>query len=198
LRSSLAIALVACAAASSGCAVAALELAPLALHAAGAVTSGALNAAANSAADHGDAKEDFVDKREHCDALEETPPNVIELRAAEQASSLEWRELSVNNATGDPIWAPALERGAASVWRPAENLLKMNFAPPLALPQKPGDSSFLAYAAAEPQTGVEQDQLTSLATQFGVQTGTFQWNQRPYQYAIVTKLPCFPIAEAKR
>jgi hypothetical protein len=177
-RLALPIALAALAATSSGCALAAIQLAPVAIQAVEAVGSGVLNMAANHAAAKGN--------------------NVIELRAPEAGSVVQWRELSVNNATGDPMWAPALDMGNSSLWRPAENLLKMSFAPPIALPQKPGNSNYLAYAAAQPQTGVEQDQLTGLATDFGAQTGTFQWNSRPYEYAMVEKLPCFPIAQAMK
>jgi len=198
-RLALPIALAALAAASSGCALAAIQLAPVAIQAVEAVGSGVLNMAANHEAAKGNNRvEDDVDKRERCDNLEEAAPNVIELRAPEAGSVVQWRELSVNNATGDPMWAPALDMGNSSLWRPAENLLKMSFAPPIALPQKPGNSNYLAYAAAQPQTGVEQDQLTGLATDFGAQTGTFQWNSRPYEYAMVEKLPCFPIAQAMK
>ena len=197
-RTTLAILLMALGTICAGCAAAAIELAPLAIQAVEAVGAGVLNAAANHAAASGDKKEDDVDKRERCDNLQDTSPNVIELRAGEEGQALQWRELSLNDATGDPIWAPAMDMGTASAWRPAENLLKMGFAPPLALPQQPGSSSFLAYAAAQPQTASEQDQLTGLATGFGLETGTFQWNNRPYQYAMVTKLPCFPILQAMK
>jgi hypothetical protein len=198
LRAVFAIALGAYAGAASGCSAAAIELAPLAVHAAGAVTSSVLSAAANHAAESGDRKEDFVDKQQRCDNLEERSPNVIELRAEAEGQPMQWRQLSVNNITGDPMWAPAMDMGTPSVWRPVENLLKMSFTPALALPQRPGTSSYLAYAAAEPQTGDEQDQLTGLAADFGEHTGTFQWNNRPYQYAMVSKLPCFPIAQAMK
>ena len=198
-RLALSIILAVIAGTSSGCALAAIQLAPVALQAVEAVGSGVLSMAANhAAAKGGKGVEDDVDKHERCDNLEEAAPNVIELRAEQEGSAPQWRELSVNNATGDPMWAPALDMGTGSVWRPAENLLKMSFAPPLALPQKPGNSSFLAYAAAQPQTAVEQDQLTGLATDFGTETGTFQWNRRPYEYAMVAKLPCFPIAQAMK
>jgi len=198
-RLALTITLTALTGISSGCALAAIQLAPVAIQAVEAVGSGVLNMAANHAAAKGNnGVEDDVDKRERCDNLEGAAPNVIELRTPAEGSVVQWRELSVNNATGDPMWAPALDMGTGSVWRPAENLLKMSFAPPLALPQKPGNSSYLAYAASQPQTGVEQDQLTGLATDFGAQTGTFQWNSRPYEYAMVEKLPCFPIAQAMK
>lgn len=181
---------------SAGCAAAAF--APLAVQAAQAVGSGVLNAAANHAAEKGEKKEDFVDKRERCDNLEEDQPAVIELRAAADGQPMQWREVSLNNLTGDPMWTPAIAMGTAATWRPVENLLKMNFNPPLSLPEKPGDSKYLIYAASEPKTAAEQDQLTGLSTGFASLTGTFQWDNRAYQYAMVEKLPCFPIAQAMK
>lgn len=175
--------------------MAALELAPLGMQAASAVGNGVMNLATNSASSRKMDRapgEDEVDYHERCDDLAQQPPAVIELRlAADGAGAPQWRELRVENTAGDPLWAPAIAPGAASAWRPAENLPTMRFAPPLA-PFKPGASSYLAYAPAEPQTAVEQDQLTGLTIDFGAGTGTFDWQGRLFNYALVGKLPCFP------
>jgi len=179
---------------SGGC----LAAIPLAVSAAKAVGSSVLNAAAEHQAAKGEKKEDFVDEKERCDNLEQDQPAVIELRTAREGQPPEWRELSLNSATGDPVWAPAMDMGNPSTWRPAQNLGNMKFTPPLAMPEKPGKSEYVVYAAAEPKDALEQDQLTGLSTGFASKTGTFQWHDRPYEYATVEKLPCFPIAQAMK
>jgi hypothetical protein len=179
----------------SGCWMAALELAPLGMQAASAVGNGVMNLATNSASSGKMDRapgEDEVDYHERCDDLAQQPPAVIELRiVADGGSASQWRELRLENTAGDPSWAPAIEPGAASAWRPAENLPTMHFAPPLA-PLKSGVSNYLAYAPAEPLTAAEQDQLTGLTIDFGAGVGTFDWRGRIFEYALVGKLPCFP------
>jgi hypothetical protein len=68
----------------------------------------------------------------------------------------------------------------------------MRFAPPLRQGLRDGKPNYLAYAPAEPRTAVERDQLVALTADFGVGSGTFQWNGRAYQYTLVNRLPCFP------
>ncbi len=179
---------------SAGC----LAAIPLAVSAAKAVGSSVLSAAAEHQAAKGEKKDDFVDEKERCDNLEQDQPAIIELRTAQEGQPPEWRELSLNSATGDPIWVPAMDMGTASTWRPAQNLVNMNFSPPLTLPEKPGKSEYVVYAAAEPKDALEQDQLTGLSTGFAAKTGTFKWHDRPYEYAAIEKLPCFPVAQAMK
>jgi hypothetical protein len=177
-----------------GCWAAALQLLPVGLSAAGAVGNGAMNLATNSSGSHDlHAGEDEVDRHERCDNLEETAPVVIELRRADATSAPQWRELQIANATGQPRWAAAAGPDGGPQWRASQNLLQMNFAPPLALPAQPNISTYLGYAPSEPQTSVEQDELTGLTANFGAPVGTFQWNGRTYQYATTAKLPCFPL-----
>jgi len=177
----------------AGCLAAALELAPMGLSAVGAVSNGAMNMASNSAGSRDlHAGEDEVDRHDRCDNLEETAPTVIELRRTDAAAVPQWRELQIENATGVPRWAPASGPDGGRAWRPTENLLAMNFAPPLPLPTKPNISTYLGYAPSEPVSSSEQDQLTGLTANFGAPVGTFQWNGRVYQYATAAKLPCFP------
>lgn len=177
-----------------GCWAAALQLVPVGLSAAGAVSNGAMNLASNSSGSHDlHAGEDEADRHERCDNLEETAPMVIELRRADTGSAPQWRELQIANATGEPRWAAAGGPDGGPQWRASQNLLNMNFAPPLALPAKPNVSTYLGYAPSEPRTSVEQDELTGLTANFGAAIGTFVWNGRTYQYATAARLPCFPL-----
>ena len=208
------LALTACALAlafgTAGCWYAALQLAPLGVQAAETVGGGALSLVASAAAathsqsssgNEGDRKagEDEIDREERCDELQLEVPGVIELRQSEEASALEWRELSLANTTDFPQWEVLQDKDSAQGgWRPAMNLIKMSFTPPLEGSLKPGVPNYLAYAPTEPKTSVEQDQLVALTVDFGTGIGTFQWNGRRYQYAVVRNLPCFPAPIAMR
>lgn len=196
----LATGLIAGLASVAGCAAAAAaQFAPLAIQAVEAIGSGATNAASNAsasrAAERGD---DDVDRQERCDVLEDGAPTVIEFLRAQAGASTEWRELRLDNSNGNPIWVVASAPGSGAQWRSAENLPTMKFVPPLAPTLKPGIPDYLAYAPAEPQTGTEDDQLTSMTAEFGAGTGTFEWNGRVYQYAMADKLPCFPAQDAMK
>ncbi len=153
---------------------------------------------ASKSSSNSDKGEDNLDRRERCDDLEDAPPSIIELRTPDASQLPQWRELRIDDSTGEPRWGPTDESGDASSWRPAENLLKMNFQPPLNLLLNSRSSSFLIYAPAEPQTAEEANQLDGLVAEFGSGAGTFHWHTRIYQYALVTKLPCFPLSTAMR
>jgi hypothetical protein len=180
----------------AGCAMGALAMAPMAINAVGAVGNVTMNAASNSKGTnylHPD--EDEVDRDERCDDLEASTPVVIELRRTDERAAPQWRELQVNDTTGDPHWTPAIATDGAA-WHPAVNLLSMNFTPPLRLPSSANTSTYLGYAPSEPQSDAEQSELTGLIANFGAAVGTFQWNGRAYQYSTSRKLPCFPLAVA--
>ena len=179
--------------------MAALELAPLGLSAAGAVGNGLMNMATNSKASRDlHPGEDEVDRHERCDTLTETAPVIIELRRSDAEVAPQWRELQIANSTGEPRWGPTSGTVGDGAWRPTANLLAMNFAPPLALPAKPNVPTYLGYAPAEPASSSEQDELSGLTANFGAALGTFQWHGRVYQYATAAKLPCFPPAVAMK
>jgi hypothetical protein len=185
--------------AAAGCWTAALELAPLGIRAAEAVGSGATTLAASSTGSHsGDHGEDEIDRGERCDELQDMTPNVIEFRKADPGGVAQWRELRLDTSASDPRWIPAGDSGAESVWHAAQNLPSMSLSTPIVALLKPGTPSYLAYAAAEPQTISEDDQLAGLTADFGAGVGTFQWNGRLYQYALANKLPCFPAPVATR
>lgn len=177
----------------AGCAVAgsALQLAPVGIEAAS-VGLSAVGVKATASREPGrEEDEDEADYRDRCDNLEETPPAVIELHTVEDSTAPQWRELRIANSTNSATWTPAMPVESKSAWYPVESLYTMHFAPPLATPT-PGKSAYLAYAPAEPVTPVEQEQLTSLTVDFGTNSGTFNWNGRLYNYAVVKILPCFP------
>lgn len=184
---------------SSGCWLAALQLAPAALEAAGTVASDAVQLASGAAIARHSKKvgDDPADQEERCDELEIEVPGVIEFRTTEIASAPEWRELQLGGSMDAPHWEPLFEQDAApGGWHRASNLAAMKFAPPIDGALKPGMENYLAYAPVNPQTSVEQDQLVAMTIDFGAGIGTFQWKGRSYQYSLVNELPCFPASLA--
>ncbi len=188
---------------ASGCWLAALQLAPVALSAAGDVGSGLTYAAAKTAGavsgkqddpEHPDDLDlpggDELNSADSCKLLAAEPPGVIELRKGSSGAP-EYRALKLGDSSGNLRWAPVVDQDTgADGWRPAVNFLSMNFSPPLtnALPES--GSSYLAYAPAEFRTSAEQDELTALRFDFGTRGGTFDWDGRVYQYAVAHALPC--------
>lgn len=180
---------------ASGCWMAALQLAPVALQAAESLASGVVNIAGAAASSHhsNDPGGDALDREERCDELQIEVPGVIEFRTAQATSSAEWRELRLSDSIDDPQWEPLTAQDSApGGWHAAVNLARMNFAPPIEGALKPGVGNYLAYAPNNPQTSVEQDQLVAMTVDFGAGIGTFQWKGRTYQYSLVRELPCFP------
>jgi hypothetical protein len=146
--------------------------------------------ASNSSASHDlHPGEDEADRNDRCDNLAEDTPGVIELHSAATNAAPEWRELAIRNETGEPRWTVAADSDGSAQWRPARNLNAMHFTPPLGLAK---GATYLGYAPSEPRDSAEQDKLTGLITNFGASNGTFQWNNRIYQYVLSPKLPCFP------
>src|SRR5438876_4717519 len=185
---------------ASGCWMAAVQFAPLAIQAAESLGSGVLNLAGAAAAAHQSkdpASGDAIDHEERCDELQVEVPGVIEFRTSQAASSAEWRELHLTDSIDTPQWEVLTRQDSApGGWHPAVNLAKMNFAPPIDGALKPGTGNYLAYAPNNPQTSVEQDQLVAMTVDFGAGIGTFQWKGRTYQYSLVRELPCFPASMA--
>jgi hypothetical protein len=191
----LAAALMLIGGAAGGCA-SALAVAPMGIEAAG-VGISAVGSKAEARKEPGRRDdEDDAEYHERCDDLEQATPPVIEIHRAQNSDQPQWRELRLSNSGSAPLWTSAAADGAS--WYPLARLSGTRFTPPLAMP-KPGASAYLAYAPAEPMNAAEQDQLASLAADFGTNSGTFVWNGRVYDYAIVDTLPCFaPPAVALR
>jgi hypothetical protein len=162
----------------------------MALSATSAVGASAMNAAGPHWSGQSDT--DAPDSEDRCDELALEIPGTIELRVDDNSPSA-WRELHLGGSGDAPYWqAIAGGQDNRAGWRPVRNLSAMSFAPPLANSLKRGVPNYLAYAPAEPQTSVEQDQLVALTMDFGAYIGTFEWNGRAYRYTVVNKLPCFP------
>jgi hypothetical protein len=186
-----------------GCWAAALQLAPVGISALESVGSGAVELAEAATisghqktpkdpTDPDDPNQDQADREERCDELELEIPGVIEIRK-NASGAPEYRELRLGGSPDEPQWAAVLEKDAApGGWRPAVNFMQMNFTPPLAGALPETGSGYLAYAASEPESDVEQDRLVALTADFGTGVGTFNWNGRGYRYVVKKRLPCFP------
>jgi hypothetical protein len=185
------------AAGTYGCWVALL---PAAISAAGAVTSTAVNGVAGAVvAAHGgtaqseeveEKHEDEMERKDRCDDLEMEGPSVIEIHKG--AGGSEYRELQLAGPIDRMKWTPVIDKDTnANGWRPAVNFLQMNFTPPLgALPEQGSD--YLAYAPINGEASTAADRSDSLTSNFGANTGTFEWKGRQYRFVLAHELPCFP------
>ncbi len=198
----------------SGCLAA--SLAPLALQGVelvGSAIGGSTKAGAMMAHDKdpnpdeqeatADFDEDFNDPalkttktESRCNELILVSPMIAQFRAA-SGGALEWRELGLAGSPDAPLWGVRAEKdGPAAGWRPATNLSRMHFTPPLRLFPYGGDGgngTFIAYAPAQTQNEAERDELAALAADFGAPAGTFDFNGRTYSYDEMASLPCFPV-----
>ncbi len=184
---------------ASGCWLAAAQLAPVALQAVESLGSGVAQVAAAASGPRTPKDSDLTpaEQEERCDELEIEVPGVIEFRSSQSAPGPEWREIRLGGSMDSPQWEPLIEQDAGpGGWRQVANLATMNFTPPIDGALKPGADNYLAYAPANPQTSVEQDQLISMTIDFGAGIGTFQWKGRLYQYSLVRQLPCYPTSLA--
>jgi hypothetical protein len=194
-RSMLACMALTLAVVASGCWMAAMQLAPVAIQAAEAVGSGVANLAVGGLAA---AHQSHQDKNmpppdsEVCDELSQEVPLLVELKT-DTTGTTRYRELSLVGSDLDPEWAAMPNQDTKSGgWRLASNFTKMHFQPPLQSELTANSTAFVAYAAADAHDVTEQDQLNALEIGFGPSTGTFTWNERAFRYAVVHKLPCFP------
>jgi hypothetical protein len=186
---------------SSGCWLAALQLAPVVLNVAEGVGTGVVHVAEtaiigahnSSSKDPQDLHpgEDEVDRRDRCDKLTVETPGLIELRSNDSGAP-EYRELALNVTFDHTDWEPVVDEEAGGEgWQAAVNFLKMQFTPPLDANLPKDGKDYLAYSPVEPKTAEEVDQLSNLTANFGAPLGTFIWNERTYQYVTTTALPCF-------
>jgi hypothetical protein len=183
------------AAVASGCWIAAMQLAPVAIQAAEAIGGGVANLALGGAmaarASHQDKNMPPPDS-DVCDELSLEIPMLVELKT-DATGITRYRELSLAGADLDPEWAAMPNQDTKDGgWKLANNFTKMNFQPPLQSELTANSISYVAYAASDARDATEQDQLNALAIGFGPSGGTFTWNERVFRYALVHKLPCFP------
>lgn len=117
-------------------------------------------------------------------------PGVIELRR-DASGSAEYREMRIDVASNQPCWTPVSDRDtAADGWRPAENLMQMNFKPPLTSALSNSKTIYLAYAPLDAgSSDTDREKLEQFNRSFGAPVGTFDWNGHSYQYSLPRVLP---------
>ncbi|MGA8568911.1 MAG: hypothetical protein WB580_14050 [Candidatus Binataceae bacterium] len=196
-QAALACVALALAVVASGCWMAAMQLAPVAISAVEAVGSGVANLAVGGMAAAHQSHQD-QDKNmpppdsDVCDELSEEVPMLVELKT-DTTGITRYRELGLVGSDMEPEWAAMPNQDMKDGgWKLASNFTKMHFQPPLQSELTANSVSYVAYAAAEARDATEQDQLNALAIGFGPAMGTFTWNERAFRYALVHKLPCFP------
>jgi hypothetical protein len=175
----------------SGCWMAALQLAPVALSAAGGVGKGAVALASRDHSDPEDA-DDFP-RGQKCDDLEVEAPVMVQMLVG-TGGEAKWRELSISQGMeAEQRWitAPTQETDASG-WRAVSNLASLDFQPPIQTSLTPGALVYLAYAPSDPKDLEERNELSGLGFNFGTELGTFHSDGRVYRYALLKELPCFP------
>jgi hypothetical protein len=194
-RAALGCVTLALAVVASGCWMAAMQLAPVALQAVEAVGGGVANLAVGGVAA---AHQSHQDKNmpppdsEVCDELSQEVPMLVELKT-DTTGTTRYRELSLVGSDMDPEWAAMPNQDTqGGGWKLATNFTKMHFQPSLQGELTANSITYVAYAAADAHDVTEQDQLNALEIGFGPAMGTFTWNERAFRYALVHKLPCFP------
>jgi len=153
----------------SGCWAAAVQFIPPAIEAAGAMGTSAISWA----------------ESEKAPSL-----GVIELRET-SGGSPEYRELRIaSNSDDEQRWTPVVDEGTnADGWRPAEHFLQMSFTPPLQTAFPENGSTYLAYAAADPDSPAGQNMLLAFKADFGTPVGTFVSDGHLYSYSLPHTLP---------
>jgi hypothetical protein len=194
-RAALGCVTLALAVVASGCWMAAMQLAPVAIQAVEAVGGGVANLAVGGVAA---AHQSHQDKNmpppdsEVCDELSQEVPMLVELKT-DTTGTTRYRELSLVGSDMDPEWAAMPNQDTqGGGWKLASNFTKMHFQPSLQGELTANSIAYVAYAAADAHDVTEQDQLNALEIGFGPAMGTFTWNERAFRYAVVHKLPCFP------
>ena len=180
---------------ASGCWMAAMQFAPLAIGAVESVGSGVASLAEGSVIA---AHQSHQDKNmpppdsDICDELSLEVPMLIELRT-DATGVTRYRELSLAGADLEPEWAAMPNQDTKDGgWKLASNFTSMHFQPPLTTELTANSICYVAYAPSEARDSTEQDQLNALSIGFGPAMGTFTWNERAFNYSLVHKLPCFP------
>jgi hypothetical protein len=180
---------------ASGCWMAAMQLAPVAIQAAEAIGGGVANLAVGGiAAAHQSHQDKNVPPPDSdvCDELSQEVPMLVELKT-DTTGTTRYRELSLVGSDLDPEWAAMPNQDTKDGgWKLASNFTKMHFQPSLQSELTANSIAYVAYAAADAHDVTEQDQLNALEIGFGPAMGTFTWNERAFRYAVVHKLPCFP------
>jgi hypothetical protein len=185
----------------TGCWIAALQLAPIAVQAVETVGYGVLRLAAEAtmhSSSNSDqskpSKSDAEDARHQaCASLEMQAPLIIEFHTDSNGSLMHYRELTLEGELGSLQWQAVPDPEAdAHGWRPATHFAQMAFQPPINSWLKLGESSYIAYTPESNDDLEERDEYNDLVTDFGPRFGTFHWQGNIYDYGVLPKLPCFP------
>jgi hypothetical protein len=169
-RSGIAIAAVVLAICVSGCWVAALQLAPVALEAAEDTSIAVLS---------------LVETEKIPSA------GAIELRKGADGTT-EYRDLRIDVSFDEPQWVAVVDENNADAdgWRPALNLPRMSFDPPMeGIPPESG-TSYLTYLAAESDSPSAQGRYLAFTKCFGAPVGRFTYEGRDYSYSLPRTLSC--------
>lgn len=132
-------------------------------------------------------------ERQVCGELQLQAPLIIEFRT-DASGATEYRELALGAGADENAirWQIVPDAAAdARGWRPAINIARMDFRPPINSWLKPGASSYVAYTV-ESDDPSDRDEYDDLTAEYGPRFGTFRWKDRIYDYALLPRLPCFP------
>ena len=162
---------------TSGCLAMA---APLALNVAKAAVSGI------SSSSHAAKNNQVAQRKETCDMAERPLPQLVELRT-DGLGTITYQSLNLGGLMTDSQSQEGF--GQLGAWRATRDLTGLRFQPPLQSQLAPSSANFLAYAPAQTHDKVEQSQLEAFNRNFGT-TGTFDWNNRVFLYAVVHRPPC--------
>jgi hypothetical protein len=178
-RAALACIALALAIVASGCWMAAMQLAPVAIQAAEAIGGGVANLAVGGIAA---AHQSHQDKNmpppdsDVCDELSQEVPMLVELKT-DTTGTTRYRELSLVGSDLDPEWAAMPNQDTKDGgWKLASNFTRMHFQPSLQAELTANSIAYVAYAAADAHDVTEQDQLNALEIGFGPSLGTCKWN----------------------
>jgi len=128
-----------------------------------------------------------------CQLMALTRPDliVVELRKGSLGAP-EYRELHLVNSADHAQWIPVVDgETGENGWRPAVNLLKMSFNPPLTDAIPDSGPCYLSYSPVQVESAsIGANPAPQPLPQFAERSGSFQWNGSMYQYTVAKTLPC--------
>ncbi|MFZ0890190.1 MAG: hypothetical protein WA005_17245 [Candidatus Binataceae bacterium] len=184
---------------AAGCApLMALQLVPLGLQAAEAITVSAADTVSGQKGEKGDTgetgekgQEDEQVSADRCDRLERAIPYVTEVKMTANGG-VTLRQFTLSREDDKPQWT--ILYGSDTTpdgWRPESEITQLQFTPPLQIALKTEHARYLVFVPAYAGSTKEGEQLENFVTVFGPGDGTFQWRGRAYDYVVAKRLPCF-------
>ncbi|MGH7907473.1 MAG: hypothetical protein ACREP6_12695, partial [Candidatus Binataceae bacterium] len=135
-----------------------------------------------------------ADAEQVCGELALTPPMILEFRT-DNAGVISSRTLYLAAVETGYQWQAVPNGADASGWRPADNIAKMDFQPPLGAKFGRGAKIYLAYVPAQNPGGGEanpRDNFDTVSSGTKSAIGSFRLDGRLYYYETIAKPPCFP------